>query len=538
MSPTSRGSRAGTRQRRTRSGGRVRARRIVAGPVLAGPVLAGPVLAGPVLLAVGAVGLPPAAASVSVAAPADDVVVTQGPSSLVAGAAGAAGDDGGAASRATPGATGKVVLGRAAAPQRWAPVAALLQASEPDAASARFCGGTLVAPSWVLTAAHCLSSRDPRVPPTPAASVQVSVGAADLDDVGPARRLEVVGVVLHPDHDPTSLEDDLALLRLRTPSPAPLQRLALPGQEPLWVDGAPAAVAGWGSTTFETESPSYPRVLREATVPVVDDARCAALLDSDELPEGAVCAGAGTTTQRAADTCGGDSGGPLVVADPRGYDRQLGVTSFGPTCGATPTVYAGVPAHLPWVETTTGRDANTFPDTGSSVHEASVERAAMLGVAGGLPDGTFRPADGLPREQAASLLARAAGVQPTAADASGGFPDVGPTHRAAVNALARLGVVRGTADGTFRPRDPVRRDQMASLTARTLQLPPLPGWSAPDVATGSTHAAAIGSLVRAGVVAGYPDGRFRPDVAVTRGQAASLLARSLLADGAVGPAPR
>ena len=344
-------------------------------------------------------------------------------------------------------------------------------------------------------------------------------------------------MVVHPDWDPQPFTSDVALLELAAPVALPVRRLVVPGQQQLAGDGAEGTVVGWGSVSTDQRSPEYPDELREATLPVLSDEDCRAAVGGYLVDRLMVCAGAGTSSQTAADTCQGDSGGPLLVPDPRGGTRQAGVTSFGATCGNTPTVYAEVAAFHPWLEATTGADLNTFSDTGRSVHEAAVEQAALLSVVNGFSDGTFAPLAPVRRDQAASMVARAAGVTPTPEDAEGGFSDVDATHRAAINALVRLGVVQGRDADTFRPRDPLRRDQLASLLARALALPGDEGVTFSDVPAGSTHAGAVGALAGAGVVNGYPDGTFLPERSVDRGQVAALLSRSFLADGEVGPPP-
>ena len=108
----------------------------------------------------------------------------------------------------------------------------------------------------------------------------------------------------------------------------------------------------------------------------------------------------------------------------------------------------------------------------------------------------------------------------------GAFSDVaGTTHEAAITAVAAAGIAGGFPDGTFRPGAAVTRGQMASFLMRALELegatPPF------EDAVGTTHAIAIGAVAEAGIAGGFPDGTFRPGAAVTRGQMASFLARGL-----------
>jgi hypothetical protein len=87
-------------------------------------------------------------------------------------------------------------------------------------------------------------------------------------------------------------------------------------------------------------------------------------------------------------------------------------------------------------------------------------------------------------------------------------------------------VALGCGDGrSFCPNDTVTRGQMASFLQRALKLPDrAPAFR--DVLSGSTHAGAIGALAERGIILGGTDGRFQPNVPLTRGQAASILTRA------------
>lgn len=112
------------------------------------------------------------------------------------------------------------------------------------------------------------------------------------------------------------------------------------------------------------------------------------------------------------------------------------------------------------------------------------------------------------------------------------FTDLdGNTHRHSIEGLAGRGVITGYADLTFRPDLGVTRGQAASFLARALDLPAGHGTGFSDVPPDSTHARAVSALVQAGVASGHSDGTFRPGLVVTRGQMAALV------DRAFGPFP-
>jgi len=95
----------------------------------------------------------------------------------------------------------------------------------------------------------------------------------------------------------------------------------------------------------------------------------------------------------------------------------------------------------------------------------------------------------------------------------------GMIHAQGIGALEAAGYI----NETFRPNAPMTRGLAASLLARVYNLEPA-ATSFADV--GTTNAGAIGALVDAGVITGFADGSFRPDAPITRGQLASLLVRA------------
>jgi hypothetical protein len=118
------------------------------------------------------------------------------------------------------------------------------------------------------------------------------------------------------------------------------------------------------------------------------------------------------------------------------------------------------------------------------------------------------------------------------------FPDVAATsvHRDNILFLANRAVLQGYDDGTFRPGLSVTRGQLASIMARTAGLAPVAGpYDFTDIA-GTAHAGNIQALADAGIIAGFSDDTFRPSQPVSRAQAASLLGRWLdVEEVATGP---
>ncbi|PPK63948.1 serine protease [Actinokineospora auranticolor] len=189
----------------------------------------------------------------------------------------------------------------------------------------QFCGGTLVAPDRVVTAAHCAVAFDP-------ADVRVVAGREDKQG-GAGVITAVTGIWVHPDYVDVTRGDDVAVLRLA--DRLPYRPLPLAGDRTLYTAGTDATILGWGRTTPSGGSSRY---LLGAQVPLVSDLECAGDYDSF-YASAMVCAG---LPQGGVDTCQGDSGGPLVVDG-----RLVGIASWGEGCAEAgkPGVYTRVAAY-------------------------------------------------------------------------------------------------------------------------------------------------------------------------------------------------
>jgi secreted trypsin-like serine protease len=208
-----------------------------------------------------------------------------------------------------------VVGGTTAAPPPW--LAAIGTPAFLVRPSGQFCGGVLVTQNKVVTAAHCVDFL--RAAPSLLAA---TFGRADLSKKD-GESVPVRSIWVAPGFHETSFKGetvehhDVAVLTLSRPI---LDRLALPVDHTgLFPPGDPAQVLGWGTTS---ELDLVNARLREATIPLVSDARCAAAYGSSFDRRDMVCAGSPH-----ADACQFDSGGPLLV-----QGRLVGLTSWAYGC--------------------------------------------------------------------------------------------------------------------------------------------------------------------------------------------------------------
>jgi len=192
-----------------------------------------------------------------------------------------------------------------------------------------FCGGTLIAPNLVMTAAHCLSDMSPRE----IAAMQVVLGTSQLSNLKDAERFSVADYKIDSRYNAFTSRYDIAFLTLNGQSRQPYATVN--GDAAFPKTGAELVVAGWGITAEKSDL--TPDTMKYAKLKAISNPVCA-LAMGFSIFAGSICAYATRT-----DACQGDSGGPLFGVDGTQM-KVVGVVSYGRGCARllSPGVYTRV----------------------------------------------------------------------------------------------------------------------------------------------------------------------------------------------------
>lgn len=230
----------------------------------------------------------------------------------------------------------KIVGGVEVVPHSWPWQVALLTTS-----NFQFCGGSIIAPKWIMTAAHCCAGKT-------ASSVRVRVGAHSLSSTTEgAVTMDVDQVINHKSYTSSPATNwDFCLLKTKNPIQYNRQvaPVCLPSpSDALEVADTQCYITGWGTTSSGGSSASK---LLQTSVKISNQQTCNTAYGG-VIRDQMICA-----AEPGHDTCQGDSGGPLVCKDKATDSYKLiGVTSWGRGCALPgyPGVYGRTSVALDWI---------------------------------------------------------------------------------------------------------------------------------------------------------------------------------------------
>ncbi|XP_070533315.1 atrial natriuretic peptide-converting enzyme-like [Ptychodera flava] len=251
----------------------------------------------------------------------------------------------------------KIVGGEPAAHGSWPWIVSLQNRSSDYF---HFCGATLVASRWVITAAHCFYE-SMIIDNDDLSQIVAVLGIRDKtkDADEPYRqRKNIKTFYIHPQYDPYTTEHDIAILELAEPITYSdyVRPACITPPDMTFSPGTMCEIAGWGVTRQgATETPAD---LQEAQLPIISHSQCetftSTVPSASKMHDGMLCAGYSTG---GTDTCQGDSGGPLVCRNAEdGRWFLYGVTSWGIGCARQfiPGIYTKVNMYNDFIDSVIG----------------------------------------------------------------------------------------------------------------------------------------------------------------------------------------